>query len=397
MPERLTYGLLWAALLAVIIFGLPRGGLRSRLIDDSRVTPEAASLIGPLPASSSVEASLEEFTSQNDALVQRIDELEAQLTAAEQQRHARLLHEYPVPSEVIFCGERLPLEKTESYVRFEDEWNRFIVNRHWVVAWMRRSRDTFPPVEAKLAAAGLPDDLKYVMVIESAINARATSSAGAVGYWQFMRSTGKQYGLDRTAWRDDRRDLDLSTDAAIAYLKSLYEEFQSWPLAMSSYNAGERRVRVEIEGQGTSDFYSLVLPTETEAYWFRAAAVKTIFEQSASLDFHLPDDGWTPASVDTVSITVTKAQLELKEVAFATGLDYRGIKRLNPQYRTSTLPKGTHKLVLPTSVVPGLMNSLKGVQLVGRGPRLDASRSHHDHVTDVAATESTDLPSVPPR
>jgi hypothetical protein len=192
------------------------------------------------------------------------------------------------------------------------------------------------------------------MVIESAVDPRATSSAGAAGYWQFIRSTGKRYGLDRDALVDERRSLELATDAAITYLRELHEEFGSWPLALSGYNAGEKRVRQEIEAQGTDDYYSLVLPRETEAYWFKAAATKVLFENAVAYDFVLPDDGWTPAPREVVTLEVKRSRLEFRDLADATGLSYREIKRLNPHFHSSYLTRGEYQLVLPAEAASGL-------------------------------------------
>ena len=113
-----------------------------------------------------------------ETLATRTAALEERLDAMDARPVALSLAAYPIPDEVVFCGERIPLEIPEIHRRYEDEWNRFLVNRHWLISWMRRSREAYPIVEAKLVAAGLPTDLKYVMTIESAIDARATSSAG---------------------------------------------------------------------------------------------------------------------------------------------------------------------------------------------------------------------------
>jgi len=391
MTRHLPTIVLALGLVAVLVFGIPEGGLRSR-------DPGPAPVVGTVD---SLRDAVLDLREENQRLRERLDgveaweprlaEQESRLTALADMATIPPLHAMPFPETIEFCGVRLPLDDPQVRVRFENEWNRFLVNRHWVISWMRRSRDAFPFVEAKLAAAGLPDDLKYVMTIESAIDPRATSAAGAVGYWQFIRSTGRRYGLDRTALMDERRDLAQATDAAIAYLTELHEEFASWPLVLASYNAGENRVRTEIEKQGTRDYFQLRLPRETEAYVLKAAAVKVLFEAPERYGFHLPDDGWSPVACDTLDLRVKASRLDFKDIAIRAGLTYRELKELNPHYRTSYLPRGTHRLVLPRTGVAGVMAAYPSAQVVARDPRGLAG----DVAADGVVTPSTP-PTAPP-
>jgi len=313
-------------------------------------------------------------------------ELEARLGALEEENHRLqtelsslregmlrgslanepILERFPVPDEIILCGERMPLDRPDVYQRFEEEWTRYLVNQHWMIKWQRRSRDVFPYIEAQLAAASMPEDLKYVLIVESGLESRAYSSAGAAGWWQFIRATGKRYGLRRNDVVDERRDLGLSTTAAMAYFTKLYEEFQSWPLALSAYNAGEKRVRDEIKEQGEEDFYNLSLPRETEAYWFKAAAIKILMENPEKYGINPPADAWVATVCDTLQIRVTRDRLSLSEVAEGAGISYRMFRELNPSFRKSTIPRGTHRLVLPRDGIDGLMSSLVGAKLEGR-------------------------------
>lgn len=258
----------------------------------------------------------------------------------------RPLYEYPLPDTLEFCGEVVALDDPVVRQRFEAEFHRFLVNRHWTLRWMRRSRDVFPEIEVRLAAAGMPDDLKYISVIESSLDPRATSSAGAVGYWQFTRDTGRRYGLSRTSDVDERRDLHAATEAALQYMGELYEEFQSWSLVMASYNAGENRVRNAIEDQGHSDYHRLYLPRETEAYWYKAATVKLLMENAQDYDLYLDDDGWQATVCDTLLLKLRR-ETPIIDILADSGLDYRSFKELNPGYRRPLLPPGEHRLALP--------------------------------------------------
>lgn len=313
-----------------------------------------------------------EFAARLDALEAQNQELRSELAALEQGMvtgssvEGPLLHRYPVPTDVVLCGERLPLERADVYPRFEEEWTRYLVNQHWLIKWLRRSRDIFPFVEARLAAEGMPTDLKYVLIVESGLESRAYSSAGAAGWWQFIHATGKRYGLKRNNVVDERRDLGLATDAAISYFRKLYDEFGSWPLALSAYNAGEKRVRDERKAQGEDDFYDLSLPRETEAYWFKAAAVKILMENPEQYGIELSDNPWSLAVCDTLQVKVTRQRVQLRDVASASGITYREFRELNPSYRRTWIPRGTHRFVVPHQGVDGLSESVEGLKVASR-------------------------------
>ena len=315
----------------------------------------------------SFERRLDALEHENQQLreeVQLLSGLPERFDALDRAPGLRPLHEYPFPEQHSFCGEPIPLDDPEVRGRFEAELNRFLVNRHWVVGWMRRSRDAFPHVERQLEEAGLPTDLRYVMVIESALDPRATSAAGAAGYWQFTKPTGKGFGLDRTRYLDQRRDLYEATGAAIRYLTALYTKFESWPLALSAYNAGERRVRDAIETQNVSDFYRLYLPRETEAYWFKAAAVKLLFEAPEEYDLALPDHGWFATSCDTLLMVGRSDEYAIKDFLGESGMDYRRFKQLNPSYRRGFLPRGSHRLAIPAEYAEAIHSAHPKAQLI---------------------------------
>jgi hypothetical protein len=186
-----------------------------------------------------------------------------------------------------------------------------------------------------------------------------------VGWWQFIRGTGEHYGLERNSWKDDRRNLESSTDAAIAYLSEMHEEFGSWPLVLAGFNAGERRVRAAIAEQGTRNYYEMILPSETEAYWFRAVVIKEFLSHPQRYDLQLPDDGWKPTSTARVRFRVDSKRLDLKEIVALTGLSYRRLKELNPQWRRSWLPRGGHEVTLPQASVEAFLKAYPRAQTVG--------------------------------
>lgn len=357
------------ALLAGLIFLFVMAGI-ARSTDERRdvaTAPAGPAADVPGVDLTGIESRLAALEVENRALRAEIAALDRS-TSREPKSTGTLLERYPVPRQATLCGESIPMDRADVHQRFEEEWARYLVNQHWLIKWQRRSRDIFPYVEAQLAAAGMPDDLKYILVVESGLESRAYSSAGAAGWWQFIHATGKRYGLTRDNVVDERRDLGLATEAAIAYLTRLHEEFQSWPLALSAYNAGEKRVRDEIAEQGESSYYDLSLPRETEAYWFKAAALKVLMENPAAYGVDVPDDPWVASVCDTVQLRVTDQRVQLRTVAAAAGISYREFRELNPAFRQSWVPRGTHRIVLPHDGVDALGEGIDGARVDARQP-----------------------------
>jgi len=159
-----------------------------------------------------------------------------------------------------------------TYNKKVSQWISFFQGRgrNFFRQWLEKSSKYMPQIQSDLKAAGLPTDLAFMVMIESGFSATAVSSAQAVGPWQFIQSTGRNYGLRQAHWIDERRDLQKSTQAAIRYLKDLYAEFGSWYLVAASYNMGENGLRKQIMKHRTKDFWELVrrqaLPPETQDY-----------------------------------------------------------------------------------------------------------------------------------
>jgi hypothetical protein len=178
---------------------------------------------------------------------------------------------YRLPKEVSLCGERFPLEDRNVWENLDREFLVALSNEVQVVLWMKRARRYFPFIEKRLKEMGLPDDLKYMTITESGLRPEAVSSSGAGGIWQFIPSTGEKYGMRKNRSVDERFDFFKATEGALAYLAGLYEEFNSWTLSMAAYNAGENKVRKEIDLQKTRNYFYLDLPLETERYVYKIA------------------------------------------------------------------------------------------------------------------------------
>ena len=186
------------------------------------------------------------------------------------------LSTYKLPREVFLCGERVPIENRDVWENLDREFLLLLGNEPQVLLWMKRMRRYFPHVEKRLREMNLPDDLKYVTIVESGLRPYAVSPSGASGIWQFMPPTGEKYEMRKNRVIDERFDFFKATEGALVYLTTLYEEFRSWALSLAAYNVGENRVRKEIELQRTRDYFFLDLPPETERYVYKIAVAKVI-------------------------------------------------------------------------------------------------------------------------
>lgn len=255
----------------------------------------------------------------------------------------------PIPAQMEFCGEPVPLDRRDVVERLDLELVVILGSQVNTAIWFKRIPRYFPLVEAELARRQLPADLKYVALIESNLRATARSSAGAVGPWQFIGSTGSEMGLEQRSWVDERRDWEKSTAAALDHLSALRESFGAWPAALAAYNAGRWRVSRAMEEQRHTDYYDLVLPRETERYVFRALAAKLVIEHPEAFGIRVPQESlYAPLEVVTHAFEVRRRELSLAAVAQAAGVPYRELCRLNPWLLGAPLPRGAHRLQVPT-------------------------------------------------
>ncbi len=252
-----------------------------------------------------------------------------------------------------FCGERVPLESQEVRERFEKQLLLALWNRPQVLLWLKRSQRYFPRIEALLQANGMPDDLKYIAIAESALQPHIGSSKGALGFWQFVKPTGARYGLKINDFIDERRNIAASTRAAMAYLQELHATFDSWTLAAAAFNMGENGLRAEILEQDTQDYYQLYLPLETQRYIFRILSIKLIFANPKRYGFALSQHEYYPAiGAENISIDTTQ-DIPIRIIAQAAQTSFKQIKDLNPEIRGYYLRQGQHTLLIPRGAAPG--------------------------------------------
>lgn len=258
------------------------------------------------------------------------------------------IYAVPHPEELSFAGEVVPIDDPEVYQRFDRE---LLVNTYWqsqTVLFLKRSAQYFPVIEPILKEYQIPDDFKYLPLIESGFT-NVVSPAGAVGFWQIMEGTGKDYGLEITNEVDERYHVEKATRVACAYLQEAYEELGSWTLAAASYNMGISGVKKQLERQNADNFYDLTLNLETGRYLYRLMAVKQILEKPMRYGFHVREkDRYQP--IPTRTVAVDSAVEDFGAFAKQLGINYRILKFHNPWLRYEYLPNPggkTYQIAIP--------------------------------------------------
>lgn len=264
--------------------------------------------------------------------------------------NATVAKEYYFPAEIDFAGEKAPLNITDVRERFDRE---LLVNANLDASTrliIKRANRAFPVIEPILKRYGVPDDFKYLAVIESGL-VNVVSPAGARGVWQFMPDTGKQYGLEVNDVVDERYHLEKSTEAACKYLLAAKEKFGSWTLAAASYNGGVSGVNKQITFQGVSNYYDLLLTEETSRYVFRILALKEIMKNPVQYNFNmLPGELYQ--GIPAKQIDVTASVPDLATFAKEQGINYKILKLHNPWMRDRKLdvtPGKVYKVEIPTA------------------------------------------------
>lgn len=240
-----------------------------------------------------------------------------------------------------FCGETVPLDIPDVWERYDRE---IVINRNLHASTelvIKRARRYFPVIEPILAKYGVPDDFKYLAVIESKLE-NAVSPAGARGIWQFMPATAKEYGLEVNDYVDERYHLEKATEAACKYLLAAKEKFGTWTLAAASYNGGMNGITRQIERQKVSDFYDLLLTEETSRYVFRILALKEIMQNPEKYGYIIPENElYQPFK--TQKLTVDSTVENFADFAIQHNINYKTLKIHNPWLRDISLPNKTNK------------------------------------------------------
>ncbi len=248
---------------------------------------------------------------------------------------------------LTFCNEKVPLYEPDVKERLERELLVSLQNSDDVILWLKRANRYFPYIEKVLRDNRLPDDLKYIVIVESALKPLAASHKGAVGFWQFIESTGNKYRMTINDDIDERRNFFVSTDVAIAYLKDLRLIFDSWTLAAAAYNMGEDGLKTEMLMQRVNTYYQLHLNQETQRYIFRILAAKIILSDPQKYGFYLSrEDLYHQLQFDQVEIS-SDHPVPIHVIAQAANTYFKMIKDLNPHLKKYHLPAGQHVILIP--------------------------------------------------
>lgn len=266
----------------------------------------------------------------------------------ENDRGAERFYAPPLPAELSFAGEKVPLERWDVKERFDRELLFNYYNQANILYLLKLANRYFPTISERLQANGVPDDFKYLCVAESNLLSGARSSVGASGFWQFMAGTAPGYQLTVNDQVDERSDLIKSTNAACQYLKAAYQKFGSWTAAAASYNMGQGGYNGQADYQGTQYYYDLHLPEETNRYLFRILAFKHLMSNAEALGFMLKDEEKYKV-IPTQTIVVNINIPNLAEWAQARGTTYKMIRQLNPWLRGRSLNTGgrTYEIKIP--------------------------------------------------
>ncbi|MDE5702880.1 MAG: lytic transglycosylase domain-containing protein [Bacteroides sp.] len=255
-----------------------------------------------------------------------------------------------VPDKISFAGQDVDLTRYDLRERMDREQLAFTYMHSTTMLTIKRANRFFPLIEPILKENGLPDDLKYLAVIESNLNPLARSSAGAAGMWQFMQTTGREYGLEVNTNVDERYHVEKATRAACKYLKDAYQKYGDWLSVAASYNGGQGRISTELKRQLADQATDLWLVEETSRYMFRLLAAKAIISAPQRYGFLLKREQLYPP-IPCTETSVDTAIDDLAQYARSRGITYAQLKDANPWLRDTSLQnksRRTYVLKIPT-------------------------------------------------
>lgn len=257
----------------------------------------------------------------------------------------------PIPDSVFFAGERLPLEDPDVRERLDRELMSNMYKHARLLLIIKRAGRWKEPIEKILCQYGIPKDFFYLAVAESNLDNYALSSSRALGMWQFLEETGKEFGLEVSDHVDERKDALIATEAACKYLSMAYEKFGTWSAVAASYNRGMGGLQRAMKAQKVNSYYDLYLNRETYRYVFRIAALKLILENPEAYGFCLKPEDYYP-TFTFKEIKVTEDIPDLPSFALRYGITYKTLKVYNPwldsaKYALDASPNKPRTLRLP--------------------------------------------------
>lgn len=255
-----------------------------------------------------------------------------------------------IPSNIEFCGDKVDLDRTDMYERLDRELTQMAYSHGNTLLVLKRANRYFPLMAPILKRNGVPEDMLYMACIESTLNPTAVSGAKAAGLWQFMPTTGKEYGLEVNDDVDERYHPEKATEAACRFLQKAYDKYGNWESVAASYNGGMGRISRELDAQMEDSAYDLFLNSETNRYMFRLLAMKAIMENPRAYGFYLtPEQFYQPYEYEVVEVNGPVE--DWPQWAKDHGINYRILREHNPWIRSKKLPNKTgktYKIKIPT-------------------------------------------------
>jgi len=255
----------------------------------------------------------------------------------------------PIPDSVSFAGEKMPLSQFDVKEALDRELLSNAYFHSQTIRYIKLAPRYFSIIEPILKEKGIPDDFKFLAVAESGFNPRAESPANAVGFWQFLKGTAQDYGLEINSEIDERYHVEKSTYAACDYLRDAYDLYGSWTMVAASYNSGMNGINRQIIRQKTESYYDLLLVEETQRYVYRIVALKLILENPEVYNFKISNEEKYPL-IKTKTIEVNSSIADFADFAAENGLSYKLLKDFNPWLRENKLTnsgKKTYKIKIP--------------------------------------------------
>ena len=247
----------------------------------------------------------------------------------------------PMPEELTFCGSPVPTNLYYVRESFERELIANCYLHGTTLQIIKRAQRYFPVIEPILKKNRIPDDMKYLAVAESGLR-NVVSPAKAEGIWQFMKETGKEYGLEVNNEVDERYHLEKATQAACDYLNKSYKIFDDWALVAAAYNAGNSRILDFTSKQVSTDYFNLLTSTETSRYVYRIIALKCILEDPLKYGFYIRENEIYPI-IPAETVTVDTTINSLVDFALGNEISYMVLKEFNPWLRSTSLPNKSGK------------------------------------------------------
>lgn len=242
-----------------------------------------------------------------------------------------------VPAYVVFAGDTVRFDRQDFYERMDRELISFTYMHTNTTLMLKRSARYFAIVEPILEREGIPDDFKYLMAIESNLDPKALSPAGAAGIWQVVKSTAQAHGLEVSSEVDERYNVEKETVVACEYFREAYEKFGDWITVAASYNAGQNGIQRRLESQRQDTALELWMMEETSRYIFRLLAAKMLFADPAAFGFDVKPSDMYPYLPPRTTVTVSGPIPSLVDFAEEHGVTYAALKQANLWLRSDKL------------------------------------------------------------